>query len=1642
MPTPPAFAEPTGASLDILQSCGILDTPPEEAFNQLTRLAAHLCGAPIAAIGFLAGDREWFKSSVGLPLSALQGLPPLCAWAQQDGLAVVDDASAHPALRQHPLVTGAPHVRALACMPLVTAEQVVVGAVVVMAPTPGALQAVQQESLRAVADQAVALLELRRRQRSVQRLTSERDHMIEQLQRQGEALRTAGRIARVGGWQVDVPQGLLTWSPEVAGTYHLPALTATLDTALDIYPGADRQRVQQAVDACARDGTPFDIEATAVMPDARSYRVRVAGHAVRDAHGRIVQLQGAFQDVSDNHAARTAQSESDERFHLVTRATADAIWDWNLDTDGMWWNDGMQTLFGVPMDTLPTDSTSWTLRLHPQDSDEVLQGIHAVIDGTEDFWTARYRFRRYDGSYAWVQDRGFLIRGADGRAHRMVGGMTDISAQKAAELEAQHEARTHAELVRVQQKMSSLDMPLAEVLQLAATAAQELSQADAAVVALRSGDVLQVHGSAGAVQHCLAPGSTIVLNEHPLWPQLAGGHTVTSCDLPPGSAVAATGHAGCETFIAMPLRAGDEVIGMVQVMSLRQGTFSARNTVHLQILAESLGATVQLRRVDAQLRASEQQYRALFADHPQPMWVYAFKGLQILAVNRAMAEHYGYSEAELLTMNMRDLWLPQDREHLVATTEAMQHHERCSAVQRRHLRKDGTVIDMEISVGGIHFNGVAARQVLASDITQRLRMERELARVGRAQRLLSACNETIVRSASRADLLHSICRIAVEIGGYRMGWVGMACDDARKSVEPVAHAGPNDGYLESLQLSWSADEPAGRGPAGVAIRSGKTVIVRDIRRSATFANRIEQMLQHGFHAVICLPLRNAQRTFAVLYLYAPEVLHISAQETRLLEELATDMAFGLENLRVRDEQQRLQATVLKVAAAVSAGTGSEFFATLAHNMADALGAQAAGVARLLPADNGLPDRAVTLSRILNGQTQPNSDYALSGTPGHALVTQRQLVITDGALQAFPTAQLLQKAQARSYVGQQLTASDGQPIGLIFVMFAAALQDPEFVINTLQIFAARATAEIERQTADMRIRRQASLLDKARDAIIVRDLEHRILFWNHGAERMYGWTRAQAQGQTIARLLYKDPQDFHRATQATLEQGEWTGEITQYHAHGHAMEVEGRWTLVRDDEGRPESILAINSDIGHRKATEREIQRLAFYDPLTGLPNRMLLMDRMAHALANAQRRHQGGALLFIDLDNFKTLNDTLGHDKGDLLLQQVAERLNTCVRAVDTVARLGGDEFVVMVEELSRVPEELALHARTVGDKVLAVLAAPYALAGYQYRSTPSIGIAPFSDAQTSVGELLKQADLAMYQAKTAGRNTLRFFDPGMQAVVTARAALESDLRAALVQDEFLLHYQPQTNAAGQVVGVEALLRWQHPTRGMVPPGQFIPLAEETGLVLSLGRWVLHTACKTLAGWQDDPARAHLTMAVNVSSRQFRHAGFVDDVARVLAITGAPSGLLKLELTESLLVEDMETTIATMTALRSYGVGFSLDDFGTGYSSLAYLKRMPLDQLKIDQSFVRDLLTDPNDAAIVDTIIGLSRSLGLEVIAEGVETVEQRDWLLNAGCLFYQGYLFSRPVAQPQLERYLHHHDQAAQAAQASVALPDPSHPA
>ncbi|MGA2086573.1 MAG: EAL domain-containing protein, partial [Terracidiphilus sp.] len=448
------------------------------------------------------------------------------------------------------------------------------------------------------------------------------------------------------------------------------------------------------------------------------------------------------------------------------------------------------------------------------------------------------------------------------------------------------------------------------------------------------------------------------------------------------------------------------------------------------------------------------------------------------------------------------------------------------------------------------------------------------------------------------------------------------------------------------------------------------------------------------------------------------------------------------------------------------------------------------------------------------------------------------------------------------------------------------------------------------------------------------------------------------------------------------------------------------------------IVSITRDMSAAKEAENTIRNLAFYDPLTGLPNRRLLLDRLRQALAASARWGRTQALLLIDLDNLKTLNETLGHQTGDHVLREFARRLAACVRETDTVARLGGDEFVVMLEDLSEVPEEAAAQAQAVSEKILASVDQPYLFDDRECLSSASIGIAVFGDRQNSTDDILQQTDIALHQAKAAGRNTMRFFSPALQAAVNARATLEEDLRKAIKTNQFLLYYQPQVEQ-GRLTGAEALIRWKHPLRGIVPPDEFIPLAEETGLILPLGEWVLQNACTQIAAWAGQEQTADFTVAVNISARQLRQPEFVGQVLAALDRTGANPQRLRLELTESMLVENIEEIIAKMTQLKSHGLRFSLDDFGTGYSSLAYLKRLPLDRLKVDRAFVRDILVDASSGAIAQTILSLGRAMGLSVIAEGVETEEQLTFLAGLGCHSFQGYLFSRPLPVKEFHAFL-----------------------
>jgi diguanylate cyclase (GGDEF)-like protein/PAS domain S-box-containing protein len=573
--------------------------------------------------------------------------------------------------------------------------------------------------------------------------------------------------------------------------------------------------------------------------------------------------------------------------------------------------------------------------------------------------------------------------------------------------------------------------------------------------------------------------------------------------------------------------------------------------------------------------------------------------------------------------------------------------------------------------------------------------------------------------------------------------------------------------------------------------------------------------------------------------------------------------------------------------------------------------------------------------------------------------------------------------------------------------------------TRDISAAKAAEQLLTQAAEaLRVseERYRTVFQTSLDPILInRTSDRRFIDVNQAFLDVMGFKRDEVIGRTSLELnLWADPRDLENVDEILKQ----TLQCRNVEIQFRKKDGETLWGLmsssVMEIDG-VQCVLTVTRDISSAKAAEDEIRSLAFYDPLTGLPNRRLLMERLHVTLASSSRTGRLRALLFVDLDNFKTLNDTLGHQTGDLLLQEAAKRLTACVREADTVGRLGGDEFVLMLEDLSDLPEDAAAQAKAVGEKILSVVTQPYQLNGRECRSSASIGISVFGGRRENSNEILQQADIAMYQAKAAGRNTMRFFAPALQAAVNARAALEEDLRESIKTCQFVLYYQPQIDR-NRLIGAEALIRWRHPTRGILPPGEFIPLAEETGLILPLGKWVLDAACAQIAAWADNKQTARLAVSINISARQFHQPEFVEQVLAALDGTRADPAKLRLELTESILVENVQDVSDKMKELKSHGLRFSLDDFGTGYSSLAYLKKLPLDQVKIDRSFVRDILTEESSAAIAQTIISLSRAMGLPVIAEGVETEEQRDCLARMGCHAFQGFLFGRPLPLEEFE--------------------------
>ncbi len=903
-------------------------------------------------------------------------------------------------------------------------------------------------------------------------------------------------------------------------------------------------------------------------------------------------------------------------------------------------------------------------------------------------------------------------------------------------------------------------------------------------------------------------------------------------------------------------------------------------------------------------------------------------------------------------------------------------------------------------------NAVAERCVGITfniDAIKRRATENEV--LTRTLRLLSECSTTLIHAHNEQSFLDAICRLAVETGGYLMAWIGFANDDVLYSITQRACCGDGDGYLDAVHISWS-DAAHGCGPAGTSIKTGRTVVNQDFETNPAMTPWNTEALRRGYRSNIALPIIDKnQRVIGVFCAYAADPFAFNAAEVGLLEDLGKNLAYGIETLRTRNENEL---------AKIALQAEHERSITLLRNASDGIHIlDSDGV--LIEASDSFFTMLGYAPRELIGSHVSAWDARYDAATLNKFIRQK---ITGGVRTQFETTH---------------RRKDGALLEVEVSGYCVALDGRQVLFNSSRDITARKEAESHLQVKQQQLieseNQYSDLMKNLQVAIVVHAPDTRIVFSNSRASQLLRLSEDQLRG----RAAFDSAWCFIDEDEKPMLPEQYPVNRVIASRQRIDMLVLGlqtpsspgvTWLLVNafpemEPNGQLKRVIVNFDDITSRKVAEQKIHHLAYFDALTRLPNRRLLMERFHAACSIASRRHRYGAVLYIDIDKFKVVNDVLGHDLGDLVLATAAQRIERLLGDLDVVARVGGDEFVVLLGDVGADPADASQTTGTIVEQIRLALTEPYELRGHRHHSSASIGAALFLWGDGSPDGLMRQADIAMYKAKDMGRNAWCFFNPAMQLEVETHAALDTDLRRAVGDDQLRLFYQIQVDSDLRVTGAEALLRWIHPQRGMVSPMQFIPIAEESSLIIEIGNWVLQTACQQLTAWKGDESTCRLSLAVNVSARQFRQVDFVPNLAALLRKHEVPAALLKLELTESVVLNDVSDVTDKMYALKGLGVTLSMDDFGTGYSSLSYLKQLPLDQIKIDQSFVRDITTDPNDAVMVKTIIDLAKNFRLNVIAEGVETDSQFRFLKEHGCLLYQGYLFSRPVPIEECERLL-----------------------
>lgn len=953
----------------------------------------------------------------------------------------------------------------------------------------------------------------------------------------------------------------------------------------------------------------------------------------------------------------------------------------------------------------------------------------------------------------------------------------------------------------------------------------------------------------------------------------------------------------------------------------------------------------------------------------------------ILDINRTGYERLGYSRNEMIGKHISFINTLESSKGIPDKFAAMK-SQGTAVFETTHVRKDGALMPCEVNARIIKQEGKPYIVSIVRDITERKKSDELRQFQARIYIALLYTNRALLESETENEIYNRICKIAVDYGEVRLAWVGKV-DAQTQLILPVAKCGQALEYLDGIRISANGNVPEGKGPTAIAYREQRTIVVQDFSTDSLTRPWHDRAKDYGLNASAAFVIKRSGKSYAVITFYYTKKNTFDVKTIELLEEMARNIGFAIDRFDLADERiktlKSLERSALRYQNIIQSSVDGFFTINMQG--------------RILDVNKAYLDR---------------SSYSREE------LLKMRIADLDDSLTKEQIKNVFEGLSHEGYVkfSTRHRAKDGES----WPMQVSAVYLPE---EDISIGFMHDMTEYENTHKELRI---AASVFESQEAMLVTDAMAKIIRVNKAFTQITGYSPEEVVGKDpslmksgrYSKAFYQD------MWESIIHNGVWQGEIWDKRKNGDVYPKLLTISAVKDNNGNVTNYVGTFVDLKERKEAQDRIERLAFYDQLTDLPNRRLALERLEHALVTSERKGCYGAILYLDVDQFKVVNDTLGHDAGDQFLLDVAGAIQKKLRLEDTVARLGGDEFVAILEDLGTIKEQAAKQAKLVADKLLENLGGVYTVSGREFSRSVSIGISLFHGMKYDLNEILKRGDLAMYAAKKAGRNTVRFFDPVMQETLERRAQLEQELRRAQEQGEFQLYFQKRVDIAGETNGAEVLLRWVNSQGDVISPMNFIPLAEETGIIVPIGVWVLEEACRHLCAWQDQEVLKHLKLSVNVSAMELKQPNFVNTVRETVVKSKIDPSLLILEITETMLLENMDDFIVKMEQIRALGISFALDDFGTGYSSLSYLRKLPINELKIDKSFIQDIGVDKNDEAIVQTIIQMGHTLGIDIMAEGVETQAQYEILRMYGCHNFQGFLFGHPMTIGDYERDLH----------------------